>query len=106
MVPTGKGPYPAEKFLDEEGQAELGVQKSDLLPGLFCPQCSSLILFPPGTDIGRPIGSGNEVEYRCECGFRGIPQLDFETREHNCPSCGLVVSTQLADDSPSRLSDE
>jgi hypothetical protein len=106
MVPTEKGPYIAEKFLSPDSRKRLGVAPSDLLPGLYCPQCSALVLFPPKTDVGRPVGTGTEAEYRCKCGFIGVPAFDFATGEHTCSACGMVVSEEYATDPPSRHSGE
>jgi len=97
MIPTGKGPYPAEKFLSLDGQEKLGVQPTDLLPGAYCPQCRGLVLFPPDSDIGRPMGTGSDDEFRCECGFLGRPTLDAATGEYSCAECGLIVGETLDD---------
>ena len=102
MIPTGKGPYLAEQFLSSEGRERLGALPSELLPGVYCPQCRGLVLFPPGTDIGRPLGTGNEFDFRCECGVTGRPELDPATDEYICAGCGLVVGATL-EDRPDRL---
>lgn len=102
MLPTGKGPYPADRFLTQDAREGMGAASTDLLPGVYCPQCRSLVLFPAGSDIGRPIGTGNEAEFRCECGFTGRPELDPATDEYICSSCGLVIGETL-EDRPDRL---
>ena len=101
MIPTGKGPYPADRFLTPDRREKLGARPKDLLPGAFCPQCRALVLFPAGSDIGRPIGTGSEEEFRCACGFTGRPNFDLATAEWNCPDCGLVVGETI-DDRPLR----
>jgi hypothetical protein len=97
MIPTGKGPYPAGKFLSPDGMEKLGAGVSDLLPGVYCPQCRGLVLFPKGTDVSRPPGSGNAAEIRCECGFLGRPGLELATQWFICPECGRVVGYTLDD---------
>jgi hypothetical protein len=102
MIPTGKGPYPAEKFLAPEDRKKMGVGPDELLPGVYCPQCRGLVLFPAGADVSRPPGTGNADEYRCICGFLGRPLLDLATDEFTCPDCGLVLGMTIDDrpDSP------
>jgi hypothetical protein len=104
MLPTGKGPYLAEHFLVPDTQVKMGAQPSDLLPGVYCPQCRSLVLFPAGSDVGRPIATGNENEYRCECGFTGRPAFDPARGEYTCAECGLVVGETLDVSPPRRKS--
>jgi predicted RNA-binding Zn-ribbon protein involved in translation (DUF1610 family) len=105
MVPTGKGPYLAEKFTTEEKRAKMGVEPTDLLPGLYCPQCRTLVVFRPDIDVSQPLG-GNEREFRCECGYKGPLSPDPATAEYNCPQCGLVVGMTLEDRPPSSEGDE
>jgi hypothetical protein len=105
MIPTGKGPYLAEKFTTPEAREKLGAQPSDLLPGLFCPQCRVLVLFPSGTDLSQPLG-GSDAEFRCECGYKGPLSPDLATGEYNCPECGLVVGESLDDQPPPPKDDE
>ena len=102
MIPTGKGPYLAEKITDLEWRERMGVSPRDLLPGAICPQCRSLVLFRPDVDLSAPLG-GSDAEFRCECGFKGPLAPDQRTGEYNCPQCGLVVGMTLEDrPSPSR----
>jgi hypothetical protein len=98
MIPTGKGPYLAEKFTRPETREKLGVSASDLLPGLYCPQCRTLVVFRPDIDVSQPLG-GNDAEFRCACGFKGPLACDLVTGEYNCHECGLVVG-QTLDDRP------
>lgn len=96
MIPTGKGPYFAEKFTTPETREKLGVSASDLLPGLYCPQCRTLVVFRPDIDVSQPLG-GNDREFRCVCGYKGPLSPDPATAEYNCPQCGLVVGETLDD---------
>jgi hypothetical protein len=99
MLPTGKGPYRAEAFLEETSRKRLGAEPYDLLPGAYCPQCRALVIFPAGADIGRPPGTGDENGFRCGCGFNGKLSPDPATLESYCPACGLVL-LQYRDDRP------
>gem|GEM_PF-5706871 len=101
MVPTGSGPYPADEFLTPDAREKMGARPTDLLPGVYCPQCRALVLFSVGSDVGRPIGTGNENEFRCKCGFVGRPAFDAGTGEYNCTECGLVVG-ETVDNGPPR----
>lgn len=105
MIPTGKGPYPAEKFTSPEARKRLGVHPTDLLPGLFCPQCNVLVLFTPAADLSQPLG-GSDAEFRCECGYKGPLAPDPATGEYVCPQCGLVVGQYLDDRPDHRRSGE
>ena len=98
MIPTGRGPYLAEKFTDPSARERMGVDPSDLLPGAFCPQCRILVLFRPDVDLSAPLG-GSDAEFRCECGYEGPLAPDPVTGEYSCPRCGLVVG-QTIDDRP------
>jgi hypothetical protein len=99
MCPTGKGPYPANKFTSPETREKLGVSANDFLPGLFCPQCRGLVVFRPDVNLSPPRGEGTADSFRCECGFTGRLLRDEATGEYNCPKCGLVVG-QTVDDRP------
>jgi hypothetical protein len=104
MTPTGQGPYRAGSFLEDVSRRKLGAEPDELLPGAYCPQCRSLVLFRSDIDIGRPPMSGDADEVRCDCGFLGRPLFDMATDEYNCPACGLVVGVTLSD-SPRRRRD-
>jgi hypothetical protein len=106
MIPTGKGPYPAEKFTTPEAREKLGVSASDLLPGLYCPQCRGLVVFRPDVDLSPVRGEGTADSFRCECGFTGRLAQDPATGEYNCPECGLVVARTLEDRAPPPKDDE
>jgi predicted RNA-binding Zn-ribbon protein involved in translation (DUF1610 family) len=99
MIPTGKGPYLAKEFITPATQQKLGVSASELLPGLYCPQCSWLVLFRPDVNLSPPRGEGTADSFRCECGYKGPLSPDTATDEYNCPKCGLVVG-QTVDDRP------
>lgn len=99
MIPTGNGPYLAEKFMNPEARETMGVSPSDLLPGAFCPQCLCLVLFLPYVDLSAPLG-GSDAEFRCQCGFKGPLAPDQRTGEYNCPQCGIVVGMTLEDRPP------
>lgn len=99
MIPTGKGPYLAQKFATSEDRGRMGVAPTDLLPGLFCPQCRGLVLFRPDVDLTPPLG-GCDARFRCECGYEGPLAPDPATAEYNCPQCGLVVGMTLEDRPP------
>lgn len=106
MIPTGRGPYPAEKFTTPETRERLGVSESDLLPGLYCPQCRGLIVFRPDVDLSPPLG-GSDALFRCPCGYNGPLSPDLATAEYSCPQCGLVVGMTIDDHGfPPRKDDE
>ena len=106
MIPTGEGPYRAEKFTTPETREKLGVSATDLLPGLYCPQCRGLVVFRPNVDISPPRGEGTVDRFACECGFMGRLTFDEATGQYNCPQCGLVVGVTLEDRPPPRRTDE
>jgi len=104
MLPTGKGPYLAEKFTTPETREKLGVSATDLLPGTFCPQCRALVVFRPDIDLSPARGEGTADSFRCECGFTGRLQFDEATKWYNCPECGRVVGETWDDrESPRRV---
>jgi predicted RNA-binding Zn-ribbon protein involved in translation (DUF1610 family) len=106
MLPTGKGPYLAEKFTTPEAREKLGVAADDLLSGLFCPQCRGLVVFRPEIDLSPARGEGTTNLFRCKCGFTGRLAQDPSTGEYNCPECGLVVGMTLEDRTSPRRSNE
>jgi predicted RNA-binding Zn-ribbon protein involved in translation (DUF1610 family) len=106
MLPTGKGPYLAEKFTTPETREKLGVAADDLLPGLFCPRCRVLVVFRPEVDLSPARAEGTVDKFRCECGYTGRLVLDESTGEYNCPECGLVVGMTLEDRPPPSKDDE
>jgi hypothetical protein len=106
MIPTGAGPYLAEKFTTPETREKLGVSSTDLLPGLYCPQCRGLVVFRPDVDLTPPRGEGTVDRFACECGFMGRLTFDEAPGEYNCPQCGLVVGMTLEDRPPPRRTDE
>lgn len=106
MIPTGKGPYLAENFADPEARERMGVSASDLLGGLYCPQCRALVVFRPDVDLSPPRGEGTADRFACQCGFTGRLDLDAATGWYNCPECGRVVAERVEDRPPPSKDDE
>jgi hypothetical protein len=94
MTPRSGGPMKASDF--PEVSLRLGAEPNDLLPAVFCPSCSVMILARPGTDVSAPSG-GSPGSYLCECGHSGPLGRDQSTREYLCSSCGLVASLPVFD---------